>query len=942
MSIIQTPKRYAFILDSTLPSIIPRMSFVAGDKGSNVLIISLTEILQPYPLTATGTIVNLFVKKTDGIGKAWQSSTEGSITITDANDGIIEIVLASGTIDTVGANNNCEINIQDGNGNDFTFPKFNFTVVDNYANNIASGDTLIPLFQATIDANNATVNANNAEALRVIAEGNRVIEYQNMINTSKMILKNPVATYSSITTTYPTPQIYWTVRTIDDGKLYRYNGTTWEWIDTLNVTVYDTLVNKIGDLSTLSTTNKTSLVNAVNENSSQLANIVSQSKPNGADQTEELNTYFDYLGGKGIKYANLNNTGQYLASGDLTSLHKILMRGNAKISKVNPNNWFANISSALASFNGKINFSGIQSMAGLTDQGVFNQFKIALSQNRPPKFAFIGDSITATSSETLETNTRVAKTTTNSQTIAANGITTDCTYSYALMDMLKDAFPGTTFLSNNYAVGGTRIDAWDTTVTYWGITKKWIDFCKDASPDVLVVAFGMNNNNFDNARLFANDLKNLIDYTKTWTIIPDIIVVTAPRCVYGTNNDNFQSYENQGGRFMAANVARAIAKEYGAYCCDAGRLSDIKRVGLDFTRPIMKRMALADFRKSLYDCTDNGDGSFTVLPTKVGGLYLYDNYLKDFTMKIKLHFTAPVASDSNVLCIAFNKTRVTNYFDNRFNVFPRTASNVAKLTTGLRVADLASWGNSGTTGTYNDSVSYDGIDVTLIISKRADKVEIRKVGDYGLEYVCIQDYADTCDVQGFFQLQYEPSGAGNTLTIKSIEMNGAEYPEYLPTLTENQMFGGFVEGDATYATKMPYGGSGVNHPSSIGIEECYIPPLQEMVNDMVDTVKNSNRNADYGLFPVTQTMDSAPAVTGYSSIVLGSITNYPIFSARLVSAGGTVYKLNKTFIGPWNSTSEQAKLGTNEFGMYNASGTVILLIKATSAVGWLVTSYRKG
>lgn len=674
----------------------------------------------------------------------------------------------------------------------------------------------------------------------------------------------------------------------------------------------------------------------------QLADIVSQSTPSGADQTTELNAYFDVLDSKGIKYANLNNTGVYLASGDLTSSHKILMRGNAKISKVNPNNWFSHISSALASFNGKINSSGLQSMSSITDQGSFKQFKIALSQARPIKFALIGDSITATSSDVMETNTRVVKATTNSQTIAANGITTDSTYSYALFDMLKDAFPGTIILSNNYAVGGTRLDAWDSTVTYWGVTKKWIDFCKDAAPDVLIVAFGMNNNNFDNARLFANDLKSLIDYTKTWAIVPDIVVVTAPRCVYGTNNANFQSYENQGGRFMAANAARAIAKEYGAYCCDVGRLSDIKRVGLDFTRPIMKRMAITDFRKSLYSCTDNGDGSFTFLPSQVGGLYLYDNYLKDFTMKIKLHFTAPVASDSNVLWIAFNKTRTTNFFENRFNIFPKVSSNVAKLVTGLRVADLASWGNSGTTGTYTDSVSYDNIDITLIISKRADKIEIRKVGDYGLEYVCIQDYADNCDVHGFFQLQYEPSGVGNTLVIESIEMNGAEYPEYLPTLTENQMFGGFVEGDADYATKMPYGGSGVNHPSSIGIEECYIPPLQEMVNDMVDTVKNSNRNADYGLFPVTQTIDSATAVTGYCTITLGAIANYPISSARLVSAGGTIYKLNKTFVGPWNSTTEQAKLGTNEFGMYNAAGTIILLVKATSAVGWLVTTYRKG
>jgi len=58
------------------------------------------------------------------------------------------------------------------------------------------------------------------------------------------IFKNPIATYSLMTTTYPTPSMGWTVRTIDDGKLYRYDSLlfTWVWIDTLNSSLYDELV----------------------------------------------------------------------------------------------------------------------------------------------------------------------------------------------------------------------------------------------------------------------------------------------------------------------------------------------------------------------------------------------------------------------------------------------------------------------------------------------------------------------------------------------------------------------------------------------------------------------------------------------------------------------------------------------------------------------------
>jgi predicted phage gp36 major capsid-like protein len=85
----------------------------------------------------------------------------------------------------------------------------------------------------------------NNENSRIEAENNRVSGYLAMIDTSQMILKNPVATYDDIVTIYPTPQKFWTVRALDTGKLYRYNGTEWVWIDTLNTTVYDVLVAQL-------------------------------------------------------------------------------------------------------------------------------------------------------------------------------------------------------------------------------------------------------------------------------------------------------------------------------------------------------------------------------------------------------------------------------------------------------------------------------------------------------------------------------------------------------------------------------------------------------------------------------------------------------------------------------------------------------------------------
>jgi hypothetical protein len=89
---------------------------------------------------------------------------------------------------------------------------------------------------------NAEIERGTNEGTRVENENNRILGYQTMISTSQMILKSPVDTYDDIATAYPTPQKFWTVRTLDTGKLYRYDGAEWIWIDTLNSTVYDALV----------------------------------------------------------------------------------------------------------------------------------------------------------------------------------------------------------------------------------------------------------------------------------------------------------------------------------------------------------------------------------------------------------------------------------------------------------------------------------------------------------------------------------------------------------------------------------------------------------------------------------------------------------------------------------------------------------------------------
>ena len=42
----------------------------------------------------------------------------------------------------------------------------------------------------------------------------------------------------------------------------------------------------------------------------------------------------------------------------------------------------------------------------------------------------------------------------------------------------------------------------------------------------------------------------------------------------------------------------------------------------------------------------------------------------------------------------------------------------------------------------------------------------------------------------------------------------------------------YGEYNGTIETKLPYGGNSVNHPTSKGISECYIPSINEFIDDI--------------------------------------------------------------------------------------------------------------
>lgn len=77
---------------------------------------------------------------------------------------------------------------------------------------------------------------------------------QQVANENKTRWLNPVANFATIATNYPNPQHGDTVMTLDDGKIYRYDGTTWQFTQQYNSTALNNLANELSKQNQQSTT----------------------------------------------------------------------------------------------------------------------------------------------------------------------------------------------------------------------------------------------------------------------------------------------------------------------------------------------------------------------------------------------------------------------------------------------------------------------------------------------------------------------------------------------------------------------------------------------------------------------------------------------------------------------------------------------------------------
>jgi len=334
------------------------------------------------------------------------------------------------------------------------------------------------------------------------------------------------------------------------------------------------------------------------------------------------------------------------------------------------------------------------------------------------------------------------------------------------IDFINRAIGGQTWLNAN--TKPTAFPAW-----YQDTSKDWLEYVKAESPDLLILAFGMNDANGFN----AGALHSVVNKIKTWDKVPSLLFVTNPVPSMATTlNDNYYITVAQEGRDWAAGYARSYANFYGYSLLDMNRQFCLVRDGRDYSNVPLERL-------KIYNQSYMHDTSVT---------------LRDFS------FQAPIASwpVGKVLTVAVS----VNVGSETVNAI--LVSNVGgkyKIT-GVSEGSATPYFETQTTvtivtgATFEFSVQNNKLTIFSGITKVIETPIIRMGG----ELAAVAEWQDA------------PSNG----PFSSITLNGGNFLQCEYTARDSDIWG---HDNGTADTKLPEGGNGINHYSSKGLQLVVAP-----------------------------------------------------------------------------------------------------------------------
>lgn len=484
---------------------------------------------------------------------------------------------------------------------------------------------------------------------------------------------------------------------------------------------------------------------------------------------------------------------------------------------------------AQASVSGDVEVSLAALMSHDARPSYLTQIRTAIATNAA-KVVFVGDSVTE-----------------NSDCIDTGALDLHGTYRQIFVEMLSEAFPSVTWTFRHFGLSGRdggqfvnpayvgQSGTEDQTTGFlrtaaahpnWGegtgstVGKSWLDHVKDSAPDMLVVAFGLNPQ-FDVA--IRDHLAAIRTAANSWTKVPSLVFITPMR-----PDTRWQDqYRAQG----IARVYRAWARQLGYSIIDVNRANNILRDGFDEQMSQWRMVGdVFDNRWRPGWVTNSGTvtvtndftrtfgpNSFVRIPTGHGIIP------KGHDVSIQVEVGSPMNATTGNMRIY---CRAESPYTNPLLCPAWLAAQVSSAEARMYEAGTGAGAVGGGTevGTAYTGTFSTGTIVRLdCIGPRMSLYINGVLRNTALQYSNMRGGDILIGAFG-------GSGAGG-LVVKNPRIYAREPGLNTPLLSQTELYGVY---DGTGSRKMPFGGNGLNHPTSIGVTAMYKPGIQGLVRALIE------------------------------------------------------------------------------------------------------------
>lgn len=390
----------------------------------------------------------------------------------------------------------------------------------------------------------------------------------------------------------------------------------------------------------------------------------------------------------------------------------------------------------------------------------------AFSRKKSPIIVMVGDSISTSEPNTID------------------GINSQ--YSYIKEKIVSDN-PTKAPVFYNRGVGGQTFYQLNTVASsnfpdwYTNHATPWLDYVSALNPDLVIVSMGMNDGG-DN--FVAAALTDVITKIKAFSSKPDVVLVTCPvpsthpggswDAIYGTK-------AAQEGRDYAAAAVRSAGAFYGVPVIDANRVFNVVRDGFDVVDSHSVAVnSPASVNGGYLSPVECRNWSATVVMANRAQYGLANPLAVQVGPKLTELVFIKLDGDNQILLDCYNTSGSYKQYGMAGQIVPDSPHSIR-----IEV--------------FNQQIR------VFVVGSSIDS-EPKFVPMYvggGLYTPGIGRYDDNY-------------GSGTLSSITSFAYG--EHTKYLPSITNNEMWG---IGDGGVGTKTPYGGNGINHPTSTGASAVY-------------------------------------------------------------------------------------------------------------------------